>query len=1170
MSRAAAATLGLGGSVDDTARRTSGGLGRIGQAGMIGTGLLVAGFGSAVAKSMEFETAMSAVSAATGATGDALAELRETAMRAGAATQYSAKEAADGITEMSKAGVSAADIMGGGLDGALALAAAGQIDVARAAELASAAMTQFGLSGADLPHVADLLAAGAGKALGSVDDLGQALNQAGLIADAAGLSIDETTAGLAAFASAGLLGSDAGTSLKTMLQALQAPSGKSAELMDELGLKMYDANGNMLGLAEMAGQLQDKLGGLTEEQRNAALAQIFGSDAVRAANVLYREGAAGIEDWTEKVNDQGFAADQAAKLNDNLKGDLERLGGAFDTLLISVGSGTQGPLRVLAQMLTGIVDVVGDVVGVINEVPAGFLLAGAAIGGYLLFGEKLIAQMALMRVWMNANIFSPLIVGFANMLTPVATLTGAFAAARTALSGLLTMAAPLAVMAAITYGVIELVKFANAGDDARDAIEQMNKTIDKSDTNAARFSNVTGSLDQIRDKINELRPFVESWAVENRGFFERSFIPVTGEVEDARQSLQEYEDSLASIQAEQSRMEKNLDVLGRRYGMTKTEVEEFADAHGIDLSGSLQIVQGDFIRVADAAGYAATGLTGVNGAAETGYENLVTYAAALGMSDDEVEELRKHTDELGEAISAFVDPLGTYTGLIDEKKEAERKSAEATAAATASQSDSWEDYVDDVSVSVEEYLTKLEEQVAAQDAWQANMLTLAGRVSQGTIDELARMGPEGAPLVAELVNASDTELARLETVFGQRSSNAASEFGEQLLLAQPVLTRIAATAGQETAAALAQQLAAGTTTVAAIAAQYGIVLADGINPVLTSLGKSAIIAAAPRQINGTRVAYADGGYISGPGSGTSDSIPAMLSNGEFVVRAASVNKYGVGLLSNINEGRAMFAKGGFVSAADVPQPRSTAPFGAPLSTGANAAMAAGYNAATAFLAANAETSYSGAAGPAGSTAIGGGWQTIWNIVKAAIPQARINSTYRPGDPGYHGRGKAIDFGFGGGPGGAGSAGLASIARFLYNGYGSTLAELIYDGVGDNTPDVKNGRPHTYNAGTQAEHRNHVHAAVYDQGGLLPSGTAALNLSGSPEMVLNPAQTAAAMRSREFSGSAGQIGSQTIVVEIAGAEITGTLQMGGDGLMRIVDGRILSAITGSDQRSRMNP
>jgi hypothetical protein len=146
-------------------------------------------------------------------------------------------------------------------------------------------------------------------------------------------------------------------------------------------------------------------------------------------------------------------------------------------------------------------------------------------------------------------------------------------------------------------------------------------------------------------------------------------------------------------------------------------------------------------------------------------------------------------------------------------------------------------------------------------------------------------------------------------------------------------------------------------------------------------------------------------------------------------------------------------------------------------------------------------------GEAGSGAVSGAWGSIWQYVKARVPQARINSTYRPGDPGYHGRGKAIDFGFGSGPGGVGSAGLALINRILHDGIGKNLAELIYDGIGDDRPDLKNGRPLTYNAATRAEHRNHVHAAVYDQGGVLAPGMTGVNRSGKPEAVFNNDQWA---------------------------------------------------------------
>lgn len=121
-------------------------------------------FAAAAYASANFEESLSAVRAATGETAGGMDQLREAALDAGQATVYSATEAAGAIENLAKAGVSTQDILSGGLDGALNLAAAGSLEVADAAEAAASAMTQFGLSGADVPHIADLLAAGAGKA----------------------------------------------------------------------------------------------------------------------------------------------------------------------------------------------------------------------------------------------------------------------------------------------------------------------------------------------------------------------------------------------------------------------------------------------------------------------------------------------------------------------------------------------------------------------------------------------------------------------------------------------------------------------------------------------------------------------------------------------------------------------------------------------------------------------------------------------------------------------------------------------------------------------------------------------------------------------------------------------------------------------------------------------
>ncbi|MFW0774508.1 phage tail tape measure protein [Paenarthrobacter nitroguajacolicus] len=401
MDQAAEAAARTGKAASESGEQASTGLGRLVSSAKqheqswstAGTALMgfgaavVAGVGLAIAKYAEFDKAMSEVRAATHASAGDMDQLRNAAVKAGADTSFSAKEAADAITELAKAGVSTADILNGGLNGALSLAAAGSMDVAGAAELAATAMTQFKLKGNQLPHVADLLAAGAGKAQGSVEDLGMALKQGGLVASATGLSIEETTGGLAAFASAGLIGSDAGTSFKTMLQGLTPNSAAAATKMSELGISAYDSQGKFIGLSKFAGVLQTSMKNLTPEARSAAMEIIFGSDAVRAANVLYEQGAEGITEWTNKVNDAGFAASTAAIKQDNLAGDLEKLGGSFDTVLIKGGSGAATALRGIVQSAEDLIDAIGsmdpEMISLIATM-AGVVGGAALVGGAFL------------------------------------------------------------------------------------------------------------------------------------------------------------------------------------------------------------------------------------------------------------------------------------------------------------------------------------------------------------------------------------------------------------------------------------------------------------------------------------------------------------------------------------------------------------------------------------------------------------------------------------------------------------------------------------------------------------------------------------------------------------------------------------------------------------------
>lgn len=372
LQQAGAATKQLAQNVESSAQRNKQAWSQA-STGMLSFGAAAAaGLGAVVAKSASFESQMSAVKATGSEAAANIGELRKAAMDAGAAFgQFSSIDAAKGVEQLAKAGLSAKDILGGGLTGALSLAAAGEMEVGDAAEVTAKSLAQFKLSGDQASHVADLLAAGAGKAVGDVADFGAALSQTGTVANQYGVSIEETTGVLAAFAQNALLGSDAGTSMKAMLLQLASPTAEAQGYLEKYNISAYDAQGNFVGMADLAGQLQSKLGGLSQAQQNAALKTIFGADAIRAANILMSEGAGGIQKWTNEVNDQGYAADAAAAKVDNLKGDIAALGGAFENAMISMGEGGQGPLRFLVQSTTNAVDG-------FNKLPAGAKSAMAA------------------------------------------------------------------------------------------------------------------------------------------------------------------------------------------------------------------------------------------------------------------------------------------------------------------------------------------------------------------------------------------------------------------------------------------------------------------------------------------------------------------------------------------------------------------------------------------------------------------------------------------------------------------------------------------------------------------------------------------------------------------------------------------------------------------------
>lgn len=384
-------------------------------AGFAGLGY---GVFDAVKNYSDFTAQLSQIKAVTGLDAEAMDAVKEKALELGADTQFSSTEAAQGMTELLKAGVSVKDVLGDASQAALDLAAAGQLSLPEAAEIMSTAMNAFHMD--DATHAADILVGAANASATGVQELKYSLSAVSAVAAGVGMSFDDTNTALAVFANNGLKGSDAGTSLKTMLMNLSPQTKQATEEMQRLGLltdegtsKFFDQEGHLRSLSDIAGLLQDHLSGLTDEEKMNALSTMFGSDAIRGGMIMLREGAKGVKDMNAAMKD--ITAHETAKVAmDNLRGSLLRLKSAWENLTIKlldhgVGDGLRGfteELGKLTSHFSGLIDdglQVTDVIKIvgegINDLKNKFLafdgIGSVLAGGALAVGLKKIYNLAM-------------------------------------------------------------------------------------------------------------------------------------------------------------------------------------------------------------------------------------------------------------------------------------------------------------------------------------------------------------------------------------------------------------------------------------------------------------------------------------------------------------------------------------------------------------------------------------------------------------------------------------------------------------------------------------------------------------------------------------------------------------------------------------------------------
>lgn len=334
--------------------------------------------GDTINKAGDFEGQMNRFASVTGealaTSGQSLDEFKDLFLSLGRELPVSTAEVQQAAIEMAKGGIEPATIAAGGLRDVLNLAAAGEVGIAEAAEIAS---KQLGVwvdnaatateKAAFLKESVDLLAQAANVSTVGVSDLALGLANTGKSADLAGLSFQETVTSMALISSGFSSAADAGTSFKTFLQRLQPATDSQAEAFKTLNLLtsegksvFYDATGSFIGMDKAAEILKQSLNGMSEAQRSAALSAAFGSDAIRAAGMLADAGAEGYVNMAAAMAEAGSASVQAARKQQGFNVAMDNMIGSVEAFQITVGS-------MLLPVLTNIVNAMASGINAITD-----------------------------------------------------------------------------------------------------------------------------------------------------------------------------------------------------------------------------------------------------------------------------------------------------------------------------------------------------------------------------------------------------------------------------------------------------------------------------------------------------------------------------------------------------------------------------------------------------------------------------------------------------------------------------------------------------------------------------------------------------------------------------------------------------------------------------------